>query len=111
MSAMKTYCPNERCLQLLAEITPKSGTLTLMKEILIRTSVKQLGGINKEIATLHSRLDEVATVRVDTVKSFVKREISKEEKQSLVDDLDSEKLELQAQLNGLEAQQTVTNTH
>lgn len=96
---------------LLAQITPTKGTLKLMKEVLVRTTVKQLGGINEDLSHQRARLDEIAITRTNTVKDYVNRKIDSEEKQMLTDSLDAEKLEILSQVNELEARQTLNESH
>ena len=96
---------------LLAQITPTKGTLKLMKEVLVRTTVKQLGGINEDLSHQRARLDEIAITRTNTVKDYVNRKIDAEEKQLLTDSLDAEKLEILSQVNDLEARQTLSESH
>ena len=102
---------HKRFEELLAQITPTKGTLRLMKEVLARTTIKQLGGINEDLSHLRARLDEIAITRTNTVKDFVNRKIDPEEKQLLTNSLDAEKLEIQSQVNSLEAQQTLSESH
>ena len=96
---------------LLTQIEPKPNTLKLMKEVLVRTSVKQLGNINQDVQELRDKLDELAKTRTDTIKEFVKKKITEEEKQMVIDDVDVEKLDITDQLAELEQQQTVSEAN
>lgn len=97
--------------QYLINIAPKPRTLKLMKEILVRTSVKELGNINQELQEHRDKLDEIAKTRTETVKDYVNRRISDEEKQLVTDDLDVEKLEVTKKINELEQQQTISESN
>ncbi len=101
---------HERFETLLSTIEPKESTMKLMKEILMRTSVKQLGNINTDIANLHNRLDGIATTRSNTIKQFVNGHLSMKDKDELINELDIEKLELSTELEELEEQQTISES-
>lgn len=56
---------------LLQSITPEDSTLKLMKEILKRTAVKEVGNLNKDIKMLHERLDGLSSTRLAAVKKIL----------------------------------------
>jgi site-specific DNA recombinase len=97
--------------ELLRTIEPKPGTVKLMKEILKRQTLKELGNINQDLADIRDKLDGIATTRTQTIKSFISGRISDEDKQAVTDDLDSEKLVLSSQLSELEQRQTISEAH
>lgn len=88
--------------EVLAQMEPKQSTLKLMKEILKRTSIKELGNMNHDLSKLRVRLDEIASSRSKAINKFVNDQISEEEKDSFINELDVEKLELTAQATELE---------
>ena len=96
---------------LLKTIEPKPSTIKLMKEILKRQSLRDLGNINQDLAELRDKLDGIAATRTQTIKSFISGKISDEDKQSVIDDLDVEKSELSGQLAELEQRQTISEAH
>jgi len=95
----------------LSIIEPKPHTVKLMKEILKRQTVKELGNINQDIAELRDKLNETASLRTATIKKFITGKISEEDKQNVIDELDTEKLEYTDQLHELEQRQTLNETH
>jgi site-specific DNA recombinase len=97
--------------ELLRHVEPKESTLKLLKEVLVRTSVKELGNLNQDLAEMRDKLDEIAKTRTDTIKEFVKKKITEEEKQGVIDDLDVEKLEISQQINQIEQHQQVSETN
>ncbi len=97
--------------ELLSAIEPKPSTIKLMKEILKRQTLKELGNINQDLVEVRDKLDEIAATRTQTIKSFISGKISEEDKQVVIDDLDTEKLELSSQLAELEQRQTISESH
>jgi site-specific DNA recombinase len=97
--------------QLLATIEPKPSTIKLMKEIIKRQTVKELGNINQDIAKKRDKLDELATFRADTIKSFISGKISEEDKQIAIDSVDCDKLDAKQDLDELEQQQTLSESN
>jgi site-specific DNA recombinase len=102
---------HERFEELLSVIEPKPSTLKLMKEVLVRTSVKQLGNINQDVSELRQKLDELSITRANTIKKYVNGKLSDDEKQMVIDDVDIEKLEATEQLAELEQQQTISEAN
>lgn len=109
--SIATEKAHEKFAELLTNITPKPNTLRLMKEILVRTSLKQLGNINEDLADMRNSLDSIADTRSKTLKKFIKDEITAEDKQVVVDELDAEKLELTQQISDLEQQQQISESN
>jgi hypothetical protein len=97
--------------ELLKTIEPKPSTVKLMKEIIKRQTLKELGNINQDLAEIRNRLDGIATIRTKTIKSFIRGTISDEDKQSVIDDLDAERADLSNQLAELEQRQTISEKH
>ena len=96
---------------LLSQIEPKPNTLKLMKEVLVRTSVKQLGNINQDVSELRDKLDELSSTRANTIKKYVNGKLTDDEKQMAIDYVDTEKLDITDQLAELEQQQTVSEAN
>lgn len=97
--------------QLLSRIEPNPNTLKLMKEVLLRTSVKELGSLNQDLADLKARQEELTSERLVAVRQHLKGKISDEEKEAVVDAIDIEKLDISQQVNELEQQQMVSETN
>jgi DNA invertase Pin-like site-specific DNA recombinase len=119
------YCPRESCrglgsitvgsahtkfAELLERITPKPSTLKLMKEILVRTSLKELGNISNDLAELRSELDAISNTRANAIKKYVNNQLSEEDKQSIIDDLDTDKLEVTVKISELEKHQLASES-
>jgi site-specific DNA recombinase len=101
---------HDRFEALLVDIEPKPGTLRLMKEILSRTAVKELGNINQDIKDLRDRLDENANYRRKVMKQFINEKITEAEKNIETESCDEEKLALQQELHDLEQRQTLNES-
>ena len=97
--------------ELLTNIEPKPKTLKLMKEILVRTSVKDLGNLNSDLSELSAKRDSLAEERLTTIRKNLKGQLTDEEKQLVVDAIDVEKLEISQQINELEQQQQVSEAN
>lgn len=108
MMATKVHAKFE---ELLKNIEPKPQTVKLMKEILKRQTVNELGNINHDLAELRDKLNGIATTRTETIKSFISGRISEEDKQDVIDSLDAEKLDLSDQVAVLEQRQTISEAH
>ncbi len=93
---------------ILAAVTPKASTIRLMKEILVRTSVKELGSINQDIADTRDKLDEIAQTRANIIKMYANGKISDEDKEEGINGLCDERFSLSEELNSLEQRQTVS---
>ena len=94
--------------ELLVSITPKKGTLRLMKEVLSRTAVKELGNINQDVKTVRDKLDENADYRRKVMRQFINEKISEIDKDTEIQICDEEKIELQQELSDLEQRQTLS---
>lgn len=94
--------------ELLGQIEPKKSTIKLMKEILKRTAVKELGNLNHDLSKLRARLDEIALSRSKAIDKYVNDKISEEQKDSFINELDTEKLELTTQVAELEERQSIS---
>ena len=92
---------------MLTTITPKSSTVKLMKEILLRTSVKELGNLNKDLVELHEKVDSLSAERLVVIRKNLKGGIDDSTKDEVVNAIDIEKLELNEQINKLEQQQII----
>ncbi len=97
--------------ELLKTIEPKPSTVKLMKEIIKRQSLKELGNINQDISEMRDRLQGIATIRQKTITSFISGKISEEDKQSVIDNFETEKADLSSQLGDLEQRQTISEKH
>ena len=96
--------------QYLANIAPKPGTLKLMKEILKRTSVKELGSLNRDLSELNTKLEALSAERLSAIRKSLKDDSYEDDMKDLIDTIDIEKLETQMQINELEKQQTISES-
>lgn len=103
----KAETVHEQFIKALQEIKPSKEILKLFKEVLIRESNTQLNGLNGRIEQTRLRLNHADQARNAVVKKFVEDQISLEEKESLVVDLDERKEVLQTELSQLTQQQSV----
>lgn len=94
--------------ELLTLVTPTSGTLKLLKELLKRQVKKELEAVNRDIKRLRSQLDESDTYKQQTLAMFIKGKLSDEEKDAALKGTDAERINLQAELMALERKQTVS---
>ncbi len=96
--------------ELLSTVTPKASTIKLMKEILIRTSIRELGNINQDLAETRDKLDDIATTRANIIKKFANGKLEEDEKDEATSMLAADKLNLVQELNDLEQRQTVSES-
>ncbi len=96
--------------ELLVNVTPQSSTLKLMKEILMRTSVKELGNVNQDISEIRDKLDDIATTRANVIKKYANGKLDDEDKEEALNILTADKLDLTEELNALEQRQTVSES-
>ena len=92
---------------MLKRIKPTSGTLKLYKEVLIREANNQLGRINTEVEKLRDDLDDVSKLRVEAVEKYTRGDLTKEEKNELVDALEVRKFETTDKLKEMEEVQSL----
>jgi site-specific DNA recombinase len=106
--SMMTDIAHDKFLALLRSIEPTQETVAKMKTVMKEHSVKELGNINHEVAELRTKLSDLAEIRTNAIKQFISGKISEEDKKEAVDSIDTEKLELKQQLDGLEQEQTLS---
>lgn len=92
---------------LLKQIEPTPETVKRMKDIIKHQAVSELKNINHEIAKKREKLNKIADIRAKAIQKFISGKISEEDKQIVIDNLDGEKLTINADLEGLEQQQTL----
>src|SRR5690606_6875956 len=66
-----------------------------------------LGSLNTKVAKVRSKLDQIAERRLSAIRKFNNDELSREEKDDLVDALDQEKLLVLEEQRTLEQQQHI----
>lgn len=93
--------------ELLTRVEPKPNTLKLMKEMLVRTSVKELGNLNQDLKDLSDKRDALADERLAAIRKNLKGGMDDEEKKIVIEAIDVEKLEISQEINKLEQQQTL----
>jgi hypothetical protein len=91
---------------MLKRIKPTESTLSLYKEVLVREMNNQLGRINSEVQRLRNELGTISDSRVQGIQQFAKGDLTKDEKNLLMDSLENQKLELSFKLKEVEQQQS-----
>lgn len=91
----------------LKRIKPTDEFIKLHKEVLITEAANQLGNLNSKLAKVRSKLDHIAQQRLKATRKFNNDELTLEEKNDLMDDLDKEKLRVQEEERVLEQQQRI----
>lgn len=94
----------------LQQIVPTDGMKRLFKEILKRTAFIKLGNTNAELEKLRQKESELATLKTNVLKKFVDDKISEEEKTHLINDLETQCVELRIQRDELENQQNLNES-
>ena len=96
--------------ELLHGVTPKQNALKLMKKIIVRTASKEMGNYTKDLSIFQNEQASIESTRSNTIKKYVNGQLSNEEKQLMIDQLDVEKLEVSQQISNLEEQKRVSTT-
>ncbi len=91
----------------LQEIKPSDNMLKLFKEVLLRESNMQLMNLNSKIKRIRNKLSEIDQERTNILKKFIEDQISLDEKNTLVQELDERKEDLQTELTLLTRQQYI----
>lgn len=91
---------------LLKQIKPTPGAVKLYKEILVREMNSQLGRINKEIEEYRDALNAISSSRVNGIQQFTTGELTKDEKDDLMKDLEHQKQETSLLLEEAEQKQS-----
>jgi site-specific DNA recombinase len=107
VASVKAEAVHYDFLLLLERMTPETGTLRLYKEILVREANNRLVGLNRQVDVLRDRLSRIAKSRSAAIAKYVEDKLTLEEKNQLVNDLDTQKLDVAAHLEELEHQQSV----
>ncbi len=96
--------------ELLTSVTPQAGTIKLMKEILKRTAIKELGNINNDISEIRDKLDDIATTRANIIKKFANGKLEPEDKEETLNMMTADRLALNEELEVLELRQTLSES-
>ena len=91
-------------------VTPKQNALKLMKKIIVRTASKEMGNYTKDLSIFQNEQASIESTRSNTIKKYVNGQLSNEENQLMIDQLDVEKLEVSQQISNLEEQKRVSTT-
>lgn len=91
----------------LKRVKPNDEFIRLYKEVLITEAANQLGNLNTKLAKVRGKLDHIAQQRLSATRKFNNDELTLEEKNDLIDALDSEKLQVQEEERTLEQQQHI----
>lgn len=90
---------------MLKRIKPTEGTLRLYKEVLIREANSQLGRIHADVQQFRNELGDIARLRIQAIEKFTSGELTKDEKNELVDSLENRKLDITFKLEEAEQEQ------
>ena len=88
-------------------IKPTTGTLKLFKEVLVREANNQLGRINKEVEQIRDDLNDISNIRFKAIEKFTMGDLTKQEKNELVDALEIRKMDAEARLRDTEGVQAL----
>jgi site-specific DNA recombinase len=105
--SIKAELVHEDFIEMLKDIKPSEKILKLYKRILIQEANWALGTLNGRVSTLRRELDDISQRRVNGIEMFAAGQLTIEEKSSLIDALDTKKLEANLKLNQLEQQQNI----
>ncbi len=107
VKSMKASVVHDEFFTMLRSIRPSEGVLKLYKNILIKEANASLDNLNIRIRNSRDKLDEISRLRSETVKKFIEGSISQQEKDEFITDLDTQKLEVAAELDTAENQQSI----
>ena len=96
--------------ELLALVTPTSGTRKLLKELLKRQVRQELGDINRDVKRLRSLLDANDAYKQKVPAKFIDDKLSEEQKDMALSGADNERISLQGELLTLERKQTISES-
>ncbi len=89
----------------LQTITPSDGAIKLFKEMLKRTAFERLNNARPELEKLTKRKQELSDEKTKVLRKLVNDEITNDEKDELVNAIESEKVEIALQEEKIEASQ------
>ncbi len=95
---------------LLADIGTSEEILKVYKQVLIKESNVALDNLNTKIAEHRNKLNEISIMRSKAIDRFVAEELTKDEKDSYIESLDNQKMEISSELAKLEQQQMIRET-
>jgi site-specific DNA recombinase len=108
--SMGADAANESFAELLKEIQPEESTLKLYKEILTRTSIKQLDNINGRLGRLRDSLSQLDEERSIAMRRWNKGEMDDTDKDEIIQRIDIDRFERKDQISNLESKQSIKNS-
>ncbi len=99
---------HDKFIELLRSIEPTQETVNTMKTVIKEQSVKELTNLNQEVADVRLKLSDLTDIRANAIKQFISGKISEDDEKEVLDNIDTERLELKQQLSGLEQEQTLS---
>ena len=108
--SVKASLVHDEFVTMLERIRPSDEILNLYKQVLIKESNAALSNLNQRISSKRDKLDEISELRTKAIDRFISEELTKDEKDSYIDRLDTQKLEVSEELDRLEQQQTIRET-
>ena len=105
--SVKAGLVHDEFVAMLRKVKPSDEILKVYKQILIKESNAALDNLNTKIAKKRTSLNEISGLRSKAINRFVAEELTLEEKETYIEGLDSQKLDISAELAKLEQQQTI----
>ncbi len=96
--------------KMLEKIKPSSEILKVYKHVLVKESNAALDSLNVRIGLSREKLNKISELRSKAIDKFVAEELTKDEKDAYIADLDNQKLEVTSDLTKLEQQQMIRET-
>ncbi len=109
--SIMTKLLHEQFQELLALITPTKGTTRLLREILKRQVKQELGSINQDVSRIRSAMDSNDNYRAKTRKMYILGELSQEEKEDAMKEIEEERIALRAELSEMEQRQMISEAN
>ncbi|HUD05386.1 MAG TPA: hypothetical protein VMR18_00480 [Candidatus Saccharimonadales bacterium] len=103
-----TSVAHDKFIELLRFIEPTQETVNKMKAVIKEQSVKELTNLNQEVADVRVKLSNLTDIRANAIKQFISGKISEDDEKEVLDNIDTERLDLKQQLSGLEQEQTLS---
>jgi site-specific DNA recombinase len=96
--------------EMLKNIKPSNEILRLYKHILVKEANTALDNLNTKIERTREELNRISELRSKAINKFIAEELTKEEKDTYLSDLDNQKIEISLDLERFEKQQMIRET-
>lgn len=105
--SIKADTANQLFAELLKDMQPTQSTLKLYKEILNRTAMRQLEGLNRRLSDLRSILSSLDEERATAMRRWNKGEMTDADKDEIIATVEVDKMGKREQILELEEQQSL----